>query len=84
MREMPNVDNANMVKTEFLKTAFLGSVGFSYDSWAYLEATARQEKISTLYPGMNSFFYPSVSGSLIYTELFKDKMPSWYDYGKIF
>lgn len=74
---------ANMTKQEFLKTAFLGSVGFSYDSWAYLEATARQEKISTLAPGNNSFFYPSISGSIIYTELFKDKMPSWYDYGKV-
>lgn len=77
------VKSAGMTKREYLKTAFFGSLGFSYDSWAYLEGTGRQEKISTLAPGSNSFFYPSVNGSIIYTELFKDKMPSWYDYGKI-
>ncbi|MFV0330007.1 MAG: SusC/RagA family TonB-linked outer membrane protein [Dysgonomonas sp.] len=77
------VKSAEMTKREFLKTAFLGSLSLSYDSWAYLEGTARQEKISTLAPGNNSFFYPSVNGSIIYTELFRDKMPSWYDYGKI-
>lgn len=75
--------SAGMTKTEFLKTAFLGSLSFSYDNWAYLEGTARQEKISTLAPGNNSFFYPSVSASAIYTELFREKIPAWYDYGKI-
>lgn len=75
--------SADMTKLEFLKTALFGSLSFSYDSWAYLEGTLRQEKISTLAPGKNSFFYPSVNASIIYTELFKDKMPSWYDYGKL-
>ncbi|TWV15489.1 SusC/RagA family TonB-linked outer membrane protein [Bacteroidaceae bacterium HV4-6-C5C] len=67
----------------FLKTAAFGMLSLSYDDWAYLEGTARQEKISTLAPGNNSFFYPSVNGSIIYTSLFKDKLPDWYNYGKV-
>lgn len=74
---------ADMQTQEFLKTAVFGALAFSYDSWAYLEGTVRQEKISTLAPGKNTFNYPSVNTSVIYTELLKDKMPSWYDYGKI-
>ena len=74
---------AKQYKSEFLKTAFFGTASVSYDSWAYLEGTVRQEKISTLAPGNNSFFYPSVNGSVIISELLKDKKPTWFDYGKV-
>ena len=73
----------SMTKMSLLKTAYFATASFGYDSWAYLEGTIRQEKTSTLAPGNNSFFYPSVNGSVIYTSLLKDKNPSWYDYGKI-
>lgn len=69
--------------TQFLKTAFYQTLGFSYDNWAYLEGTLREEKVSTLYPGENSFVYPSVNSSIIYTELLKGKLPTWYDFGKV-
>lgn len=72
-----------MYTSEFLKTAFFGTLSLSYDNWAYLEGTARQEKISTLAKGNNSFFYPSVNGSIIFTELMGDSKPNWYDYGKV-
>lgn len=72
----------DMYKSEYLKTAFLGTLGLSYDNWVFLEGTGRQEKTSTLAKGNNSFFYPSVNASFVYTELMKDKKPTWYDYGK--
>ncbi|MCM0716591.1 MULTISPECIES: SusC/RagA family TonB-linked outer membrane protein [Parabacteroides] len=78
-----NKSIAGMSKTDFLKTAFLATASVSYGSFAYLEGTVRQEKTSTLAKGNNSFVYPSVNGSFIYTEAFKDQMPSWYDYGKV-
>jgi len=82
-----NASNSNLSASQtisqLMKTAFFGDLSFSYNNWAYLDGTLRQEKTSTLAPGHNTFYYPSVSGSLIYTELFKDKLPSWYDYGKI-
>ncbi|MDR0559284.1 MAG: SusC/RagA family TonB-linked outer membrane protein [Prevotellaceae bacterium] len=75
--------NSSMGKSELLKTAVFGSAGVSYVDALYLEATVRQEKTSTLAPGKNSFFYPSVNASFIFTDMFKDAMPKWYDYGKL-
>jgi TonB-linked SusC/RagA family outer membrane protein len=74
---------ASMNSQQFLKTAAFGMLSLSYGSWAYLEGTVRQEKISTLAPGNNSFLYPSANGSIIYTELLREQMPAWYDYGKV-
>lgn len=73
---------AGMSKQDMLRTGFFLTASYGYDSWAYLEGTIRQEKTSTLKNGNNSFWYPSVSGSIIYTELLKDKRPTWWDYGK--
>ena len=75
--------NSSMSKAELLKTAVFGSVGVSYLDALYLEATMRQEKTSTLAPGKNSFFYPSVNASYIFTDMFKNAMPRWFDYGKL-
>ena len=33
--------------------------------------------------GNNSFWYPSASASVLYTELLKDQMPTWWNYGKV-
>lgn len=78
-----NPGTPDMTKLSFLKTAFFATASYGYDSWAYLEGTVRQEKTSTLAPGNNSFVYPSVNASVIYTSLLKDKNPSWWDYGKV-
>ena len=75
--------NASMDKSSMIKTAFFATASYGYDSWGYIEGSIRQEKSSTLHPDNNSFFYPSVNASVIYTELLKDKCPSWYDYGKL-
>ena len=51
-----------------------GSAEFSWDNFAYLTVTGRNDWFSTLsYPGKttpNDDFYPSVSGSLVLSELF--------------
>lgn len=78
-----NKANVSMYKSEFLKTAFFGTLSLGWDSYAYIEGTVRQEKTSTLASGNNSFFYPSANASFIYTEAFKDHLPAWYDYGKV-
>ena len=75
--------SGGMYVSEFLKTAYFGTLNLSYDNWIFLEGTGRQEKISTLAKNNNSFFYPSVNTSFIFTELLKNSMPSWYQYGKV-
>ncbi len=51
-----------------------GSAEFSWDNFAYLTVTGRNDWFSTLsYPGKttpNDEFYPSVNGSLVLSELF--------------
>jgi TonB-linked SusC/RagA family outer membrane protein len=75
-----NKTNANMSKSEFLKQAIFGTVSFSYDDWAFLEGTIRNETVSTLAVGNNSYWYPSVNGSIILSELFN--MPAAVDFAK--
>ena len=75
--------SANMVKEDQLRTGLFLTASYGYDSWLYLEGTTRQEKTSTLKKGNNTFYYPSFSGSVIYTELMKEKRPTWWDYGKL-
>ena len=75
-----NKPNAGMTKREFLKQAVFATVAASYADWAYLEATIRNETVSSLMTPNNSYWYPSVNGSIILSELFK--MPKWVDYAK--
>jgi ferric enterobactin receptor len=46
-----------------------GEVGLSYKDIAYITATGRNDWSSTLPLNNRSYFYPSVSGSFIFTEL---------------
>ena len=75
-----NKANASMTKSELLKQAFYATASVSYGNWAFLEGTIRNEKSSTLAEGNNSFWYPSVNGSVIYSELLK--LPEFWEYGK--
>lgn len=63
-----------------------GTVGINYDGWAFLDATFRNDWSSALSKDNRSFFYPSVSASWLFGEMFNKigkKMPSWFSFGKI-
>ena len=75
--------NASMDRISLLKTGGFLTASYGYDGWGFVEGSIRQEKTSTLKHGNNSFWYPSASVSVLYTELLKDKNPSWWNYGKI-
>jgi TonB-linked SusC/RagA family outer membrane protein len=53
---------------------------FSYKNFLFLNTTGREDWFSTLPEDNNHLFYPSVSGSFVFTELVQ---PSWLDYGKL-
>ena len=74
---------AKMTKQNLLKTGAFLTASYGYDGWGFIEGSIRQEKTSTLKNGNNSFWYPSASMSILYTELLKDNCPSWWNYGKI-
>lgn len=75
--------SADMKHSELLRTAYYGVLGLSYGNWAFLDGTFRQEKVSTFARDNNTFSTPSVSASIIYTDLLKEKLPAWYNYGKV-
>ena len=70
--------NSGMGYSDFLKQAVYGTASLSWQDWAYLEGTLRNEKTSTL--RNQSYWYPSVNASIIFSELLN--LPSWVDYGK--
>jgi TonB-linked SusC/RagA family outer membrane protein len=57
-----------------------GSASFSYKNFAYLDLTARNDWSSTLPEDNWSYFYPSASLSLVFSELMES---SFIDYGKV-
>ena len=59
-----------------------GEAGISYKSIAYLTVTGRNDASSTLAVQNNSYFYPSVSGSFVFTELLHPN-PNILSFGKV-
>ncbi|GAA4803986.1 SusC/RagA family TonB-linked outer membrane protein [Olivibacter ginsenosidimutans] len=60
-----------------------GDLGMSYKEILFLNVTGRNDWFSTLPKASNSYFYPSVSGSFIFSELLKDNGFDWLSYGKV-
>ena len=57
-----------------------GRLGFGWRAMLYLDVTARNDWSSALEEGNNSYFYPSVSGSFVFSELLEN---SFISFGKI-
>ncbi|MBL4677268.1 MAG: SusC/RagA family TonB-linked outer membrane protein [Mucilaginibacter sp.] len=63
----------------------LGSLGINYDQFLFFDGTARNDWSSALSTANRSYFYPSVSTSLVFSELLNKSgsLPSWLSYGKV-
>ncbi len=57
------------------------SASLGYKNYLYLDVTARQDHSSTLPPKNSIYYYPSVSGSFIFTNLLPEK--KWLSFGKV-
>lgn len=64
------------VNSQYLRASF------GYKDFAFIDATVRRDASSTLPEDNNTYVYPSISGSLIFSELLKGAS-SWLTYGKI-
>ncbi len=66
------------------RVSVYGDLNLAYRNMVYLDATARNDWSSTLPVDANSFFYPSVSGSFIFSELLKGStIEKILNYGKL-
>lgn len=57
------------------------SADFNYDESYYLSVTGRQDRFSTLKPGNNRIFYPSIGGSIVLSKIFT--LPQSINYMKL-
>lgn len=57
-----------------------GQVSFGYKNMAYLDATLRRDKSSTLPTENSAYLYPSVSGNFIFSQILD---ADWLSFGKV-
>jgi TonB-linked SusC/RagA family outer membrane protein len=58
-----------------------GSVSFGWKNTVYLDGTLRRDQSSTLPAGNNSYYYPSIAGSFIFSQL--TPKAKWLSFGKL-
>jgi TonB-linked SusC/RagA family outer membrane protein len=67
--------------TRYEVNSFYGTLDLGWKNQLFLNMTARNDWFSTLADDSNSYFYPSVTASWVFTDTFK--MPEWFDFGKV-
>ncbi len=65
-----------------IRNSLYGAAEISYKNFIFLNGTGRNEWYSTVNPNQNSYFFPSISASLVITQIWKNA-PKWLDYLKI-
>jgi len=82
-----NIGNPGLTESIRKKqiNSIYGNIDINYDNIWYVGLTGRNDWTSTLHPNHNSYFYPSVSTSLILSDLINKfgNMPSWFNLAKI-
>ncbi len=66
----PAQTSAGTSKRQKVIQALYGSASVSFKSWLFLELTARNDWSSSLPVGRNSYFYPSLNTSFIFSDAF--------------
>lgn len=75
-----NTPNSNNDRQSYVKDALIGTASFSFKNFLFLEGTVRQDRTSTMNPDDNSFVYPSVNSSFVFSDAFD--MPDFINFGK--
>lgn len=58
-----------------------GTADVGYKNFLFLTFTGRNDWFSVLNPKTNNYFYPSVSGSFVFSDAFH--LPDWISFGKL-
>ncbi len=74
-------DVSNYIERKQINSLY-ATTSFAWDNMLYLDLTARNDWSSALNSDNNSYFYPSVGASWLFTETFKDKLGP-IGYGKV-
>ncbi|GHT66234.1 SusC/RagA family TonB-linked outer membrane protein [Bacteroidia bacterium] len=71
----------NILRRRAVNSVFANAI-LGYKNTLYLEASVRNDWASTLPKGENSYLYPSITGSFIFSELTKESA-DWLSFGKV-
>lgn len=77
--ERPNVSVGAAAKQV---NSMYGKVTFSYKNTLFVDATGRNDWSSTMPKNSRSYFYPSLGGSFVISEVL-GTLPSWLDFWKL-
>lgn len=77
-KNLPSVTPENR---KLQTNSLYGKIDLSWKSAIFLEVTGRNDWVSTLEESERSYFYPSVSGSVILSELLE--LPRWMSFAKL-
>lgn len=69
-------------RTKRRLVGFFGDASFGYKNFAFVNLTGRTDLTSTLPYKNAKYFYPGISGSVVWSEAFNLKS-RWFDYGKV-
>jgi TonB-linked SusC/RagA family outer membrane protein len=76
-----NTPSSSSWRNYLVKDAFIGTINATYKGFLFLEATGRRDRTSVMHPSNNSFFYPSVNSSFVFSDAFT--MPAFISSGKL-
>ncbi len=76
-----STSNTGTTRTFYLQDGLFGILGLEYRNMLFVEGTIRRERVSTLYPGKNVYYYPSVSASFELSRAME--LPRAFDYVKL-
>lgn len=74
--------NMYLYHSKYNKYGYFGELRFDYKGIAQVSVTGRYDGSSRLVQVTPTYFYPSVTGGLIFSELFH-LQNSWFSYGKL-
>ncbi|GAB3306421.1 SusC/RagA family TonB-linked outer membrane protein [Hymenobacter tenuis] len=74
---LPATENETKVAVD----GVFASVTLGFRDMLFLDLTARRDKSTTLPSANNTFYYPSIAGGFVFSELLKDVQ--WLSYGKV-
>jgi len=80
---MPKI-NESISKKQI--NSIYGNIEINYDTFWFLTMTGRNDWTSSLHKDHNSYFYPSISTSLVLSEMINKSggtMPSWFSFAKV-
>lgn len=85
---LENSDGPVDVITDYISTqrlvGFYADLNLSYKNYLFLDGTLRNDRSSTLPLNNYSYWYPSVSGSFVFSELLKNSgIADFLSYGKL-